>query len=318
MGPLSSYEVEDICETVYYQAIELMNRHEYADSVYQFQNRVEQDFKDWAYPKFNWRIHDSDKQIVLKWQSKIRAEAKRWYEENVERKREEERESERREQENREREEQYERDREAHERRRREEDNRRRQEEERWEAEARRREQELEEKEFMIELEQVETSFNKKVQELSEDCAIDVLNGTIDYFNDELAAIEERLDDFSSSHRAKFEEKIDGLTKICNKVIAKRDIELKAIRKAKNEANMKKLAEIQSVWQAQLHQPSNSSTGATTKLDTSHCLNCGNEVSATTKFCTQCGAKLIAKCSNCGVTLKPSAKFCTQCGTAVN
>ena len=155
MGPLSRSEVEQICETVYYQVVELFSRYDYADSDYQFQNYVEQDFKDWTYPRFNYRIQESDKSIVYKWQQKLRLEAKQWYAENVERPRENDRrERQRREQEEREieeqREEQAQRERarrreiEAEEYRRREEEQRIREEEERQhrEEEQRRREEE--------------------------------------------------------------------------------------------------------------------------------------------------------------------------------
>lgn len=47
------------------------------------------------------------------------------------------------------------------------------------------------------------------------------------------------------------------------------------------------------------------------------CPSCGAAVSATAKFCVECGAKIPTKkfCSNCGAELNGSAKFCPECGT---
>lgn len=50
------------------------------------------------------------------------------------------------------------------------------------------------------------------------------------------------------------------------------------------------------------------------KQNTALCPKCGASVSATAKFCAECGEKLLKKCPKCGVTLKPTAKFCDECG----
>ena len=52
------------------------------------------------------------------------------------------------------------------------------------------------------------------------------------------------------------------------------------------------------------------------------CTGCGAKVSATAKFCAECGTPNAAAaaaaekhCTNCGVKLQPGAKFCPDCGT---
>lgn len=46
------------------------------------------------------------------------------------------------------------------------------------------------------------------------------------------------------------------------------------------------------------------------------CTNCGATVSATAKFCPECGTKLATKrfCSECGSEVSATAKFCPNCG----
>jgi len=46
------------------------------------------------------------------------------------------------------------------------------------------------------------------------------------------------------------------------------------------------------------------------------CPNCGADVPAGSKFCNNCGQKLVAesKCPNCGVDVPPGSKFCPNCG----
>lgn len=154
MGSLSSYEIEQICESCYNQAVEFFSRYDYISDADSFASTVEDDFVDWANPQLNYRISQSQISIVHKWRYKLRTEAKMWYAQNVERARENER-RERlcREQEERDREEQaqYERARrremEAEENRRRleekrireAEEERQRKEEERRRAEEKRR-----------------------------------------------------------------------------------------------------------------------------------------------------------------------------------
>lgn len=109
MGPLSSYEVEQICESCYNQAVEFFSRYDYIDDANKFVLTVEEDFIDWSNPQLNYRINDSQITIVHKWRTKLRNAARIWYAENVAGPRENEcRERERREQEERERQEQYE------------------------------------------------------------------------------------------------------------------------------------------------------------------------------------------------------------------
>lgn len=50
------------------------------------------------------------------------------------------------------------------------------------------------------------------------------------------------------------------------------------------------------------------------------CPNCGNFVLSTSKFCNECGAKIIKekKCLRCGNTLGENDKFCGQCGYQSN
>ena len=44
------------------------------------------------------------------------------------------------------------------------------------------------------------------------------------------------------------------------------------------------------------------------------CPNCGAEVAPGAKFCTNCGHKLSSNCPNCGAEVAPGSKFCTNCG----
>lgn len=45
------------------------------------------------------------------------------------------------------------------------------------------------------------------------------------------------------------------------------------------------------------------------------CPSCGAGLSADSKFCNKCGAKVISVCPGCGAPLTPGSKFCSQCGT---
>lgn len=49
------------------------------------------------------------------------------------------------------------------------------------------------------------------------------------------------------------------------------------------------------------------------------CPNCNAPLAAKTKFCPECGAKILpsAHCTECGAKLQPNAKFCPECGTKV-
>ncbi len=46
-----------------------------------------------------------------------------------------------------------------------------------------------------------------------------------------------------------------------------------------------------------------------------HCGNCGFDNPEGTKFCEECGAKLVRACPSCGYEVRPTAKFCGECGT---
>ena len=46
------------------------------------------------------------------------------------------------------------------------------------------------------------------------------------------------------------------------------------------------------------------------------CPACQHENDLGTKFCEECGNKLIRVCSACGVELKPTTKFCPECGAS--
>ena len=45
------------------------------------------------------------------------------------------------------------------------------------------------------------------------------------------------------------------------------------------------------------------------------CPKCGKPVKAGAKFCPECGAKLESNCPKCGKPVKAGAKFCPECGT---
>src|SRR4051812_23867290 len=45
------------------------------------------------------------------------------------------------------------------------------------------------------------------------------------------------------------------------------------------------------------------------------CPGCGAEISATAKFCAECGLPQQAVCTTCSNPLAAGAKFCSECGT---
>ncbi|MBQ7227309.1 MAG: SPFH domain-containing protein [Clostridia bacterium] len=47
------------------------------------------------------------------------------------------------------------------------------------------------------------------------------------------------------------------------------------------------------------------------------CSKCGAKMSASAKFCPDCGAPAGATCPKCGARVKPSAKFCAECGASL-
>jgi membrane protease subunit (stomatin/prohibitin family) len=50
------------------------------------------------------------------------------------------------------------------------------------------------------------------------------------------------------------------------------------------------------------------------------CPKCGASLEKNSKFCPECGEKLVASkhCPECGEKLKPNAKFCINCGTKLD
>lgn len=62
-------------------------------------------------------------------------------------------------------------------------------------------------------------------------------------------------------------------------------------------------------------QPAQNSGAAKKK-----CMKCGAEITATAKFCPECGEKIPAKkfCSECGAEVSATAKFCPECGNKIS
>src|SRR5215831_11273227 len=48
-----------------------------------------------------------------------------------------------------------------------------------------------------------------------------------------------------------------------------------------------------------------------------NCGSCGFDNPEGTKFCEECGAKLVRACPSCGHEVRPTAKFCGECGTTL-
>lgn len=44
------------------------------------------------------------------------------------------------------------------------------------------------------------------------------------------------------------------------------------------------------------------------------CPGCRSEIPASSKFCPECGKKIITKCPKCGQEFEPGTKFCPECG----
>src|SRR5499425_2199049 len=49
-----------------------------------------------------------------------------------------------------------------------------------------------------------------------------------------------------------------------------------------------------------------------------HCPRCRCENADASRFCTQCGARLVRQCGSCGADLVEGVRFCGQCGLAVD
>src|SRR5437660_8957712 len=47
------------------------------------------------------------------------------------------------------------------------------------------------------------------------------------------------------------------------------------------------------------------------------CSKCGSDNREGRKFCTNCGASLVAACPKCGAFIQPGEKFCGECGAAI-
>src|SRR5467141_3025019 len=47
------------------------------------------------------------------------------------------------------------------------------------------------------------------------------------------------------------------------------------------------------------------------------CSKCGSDNREGRKFCTTCGAALVASCSKCGAPIQLNESFCGECGTAL-
>jgi class 3 adenylate cyclase len=47
------------------------------------------------------------------------------------------------------------------------------------------------------------------------------------------------------------------------------------------------------------------------------CPSCGTSNPAGTKFCSECGTRLVLACTTCGAAILPGGKFCGECGTRV-
>lgn len=54
--------------------------------------------------------------------------------------------------------------------------------------------------------------------------------------------------------------------------------------------------------------------GETKKNDTITCPKCGATIAAGSKFCSECGAKIVTQCPKCGTKVTPNQKFCPECG----
>lgn len=46
-----------------------------------------------------------------------------------------------------------------------------------------------------------------------------------------------------------------------------------------------------------------------------HCIHCGAAISATAKFCPECGKPTSPTCPSCGAKLSAGSKFCPECGS---
>ncbi len=49
-----------------------------------------------------------------------------------------------------------------------------------------------------------------------------------------------------------------------------------------------------------------------------NCGSCSFDNPEGTKFCEECGTKLVRACPSCGHEVRPTAKFCGECGTTLS
>lgn len=59
----------------------------------------------------------------------------------------------------------------------------------------------------------------------------------------------------------------------------------------------------------------NESTNKTDELI--KCPSCSVMIAPTSKFCPECGKKIVTKCPKCGKDFKPGTKFCPECGEKI-
>ncbi len=83
---------------------------------------------------------------------------------------------------------------------------------------------------------------------------------------------------------------------------------------AKAAINATRSAERAKRIEQMLANMSGSGSGLADPANLIQCPSCGAEISASAKFCPECGAALLQTCAQCGATIPPSSKFCPECG----
>ena len=48
---------------------------------------------------------------------------------------------------------------------------------------------------------------------------------------------------------------------------------------------------------------------------TINCPSCGKAIPAGSKFCSDCGTRIVTNCPQCGKKVEPGTRFCPECGT---
>ena len=305
---LPDHEIERICERAYYQVMNSCDRYSDEEYSVMFETAVFNAFTSLTRPQLNMRILDTQFGIVYKWDAKVKYDAREWFRENVERPRQEQRqEDERKRQEKREREEREEREN--------EERRARQMQQQKEQAEQQARDEQYEMDARWKERYKVAESLGgmnslEAVKYLAREAFDDW-----EHARDELFKYQQRRD---SVNIRIYKEKVRVAEEKLDRLNERRDELEKVQHKEQNDINRKKLAEIQAQWKAiqnsaDASQPVNSAS----LTDTIPCPQCGTMVSKTTKFCTECGTKLLVTCPDCGASLKASSKFCTNCGTSL-